>query len=181
MTRPIEGVKRWVRYVLAGVLAADALLLGVVWYNAAEHPEAEKGRLERLRDDNKKLGDDVNRAIAIRTELPTVRKDCDEFLRDTLLVSSSGYSTIVADLEKIATDAGIPPGAITFKQKPPDKQGVIEVEVTASVEGKYSALVKFVNGLERSGNLYLLDGISLTGGNDSAAHMNLLMRTYFRS
>jgi len=182
MTRPIDTVKRWTRYVVAGIVAADALLLCFLWYNAAEHPEAEMSRLERLREDNKKLGADVNRAIAIRAQLPDVRKDCDNFLRDTLLVSSNGYSSIVSDLEKVATDAGVPPGAITFKQKPPDKQGVIEVELTASVEGKYSSLVKFVNGLERSENLYLIDGIGLsTVGDSNLARMNLIMRTYFRS
>ncbi|HMD31659.1 MAG TPA: type 4a pilus biogenesis protein PilO [Candidatus Acidoferrales bacterium] len=181
MKRPVEDVKRWARNALSILLMADVLLLGGVWYAAAEHPEAEQKRLERLRDENKKLGADVSRAEAIRTQLPTVRKDCDEFLRDTLLISSSGYSSIVADLEKIAVDAGLPPGAIGFKQKPPDKQGIIEVEVTAVVEGRYSALVKFVNGLERSKNLYLIDAMALNSGRENGARMNLIMRTYFRS
>jgi Tfp pilus assembly protein PilO len=179
--RPMEDVKRWVRNALVVLLTADAVLLGVVWYTAAEHPQAEQKRLERLREENKRLGADVRRAEVIRTQLPTVQKDCDEFLHDTLLVSSNGYSSIVADFEKIANDAGLPPGAIGFKQKPPDKQGIIEVEVTATVEGKYSALIKFVNGLERSRNLYLLDAMNLSSGHELGARMNLIMRTYFRS
>jgi len=178
--RPIENVKVWVRNVVLAFLAADAALLGVVWYAAAEHPEVEQKRLERLRDEDKRLGADVRRAEIIRTQLPTIQKDCDEFLKNTLLVQANGYSTIVADLEKIAGDAGVPPGAITFKQKPADKQGMIEVELTAAVEGKYSSLVKFVNGLERSRNLYLLDAMSLSTG-QNGARLNLLMRTYFRS
>lgn len=181
MKRPIEDVKRWVRYVVTALLAADALLLGAVWYAAAAHPEAEQRNLERLRQENKKLGADVRRAEEIREELPAVQKNCESFLHNTLLISSSGYSTIVADLEKIAGDAGLPPGAIGFKQKPADKQGVAEVEVTAVVDGPYSSLVKFVNGLERSKNLYLIDSMSLNAGHERGIRLNLVMRTYFRS
>jgi len=110
-----------------------------------------------------------------------VQKDCEVFLHETLLGSSSGYSTVVADLEKIAVDAGLPQGAVSFKQKPADKQGIIEVEVTAVVEGRYAALIKYVNGLERSKNLYLLDAMGLSAGHEEGARLNLMMRTYFRS
>jgi len=181
VNRPIEKFKRWVRNGVTALLAADALLLGVLWYNAIEHPEAEQRNLERLRQENKKLGGDVRRATTFREELPQVQKNCESFLRDTLLVSSSGYSTIVADLEKIASEAGLPPGTVGFKQKPADKQGIIEVEVTAAVDGPYVALVKFVNGLERSKNLYLLDAMSLNSSRERGIRLNLIMRTYFRS
>jgi Tfp pilus assembly protein PilO len=124
---------------------------------------------------------DVRRATAIRAQLPDVEKDCDAFFSNTLLVASSGYSTIVADLGKIATDARLPPGGIGFKQKPADKQGIVEVEVSAVVEGDYSSLVKFVNGLERSKNLYLLDSMALNSGHERGARLSLVIRTYFRS
>lgn len=181
MNRPIGKVKRWVRRVVTALLAADVLLVGVVWYYAIEHPEAEQRSLERLRQDNKRLGADVRRATTFREELPDVQKNCDSFLRDTLLVSSSGYSTIVADLGRIAANAGLPSGAVGFKQKPPDKQGIIEVEVTAAEDGPYVSLVKFINGLERSKNLYLLDGMTLNAGHERGIRLNLVMRTYFRS
>ena len=180
MKRPVDAIKVWVRNIVLVFLAGDALLLGHMWYAAEQRPEVGQKRLESLRRENKKLGDDVKRAVVIRDQLPATRKECDDFLRDTLLVSATGYSTIVADLEKIASDAGLPPGAVTFKQKPPDKQGIIEVGVTADVEGRYSALIKFVNGLERSKNLYLLDAMGL-GMGQNGARLSLTMRTYFRS
>jgi Tfp pilus assembly protein PilO len=181
MSRPIEDAKRLVRVALLVLLGADVILLGVVWYSASEHPEAGQKRLERLTAENKRLGADVRRAEEIRTQLPAVQKDCEVFLHETLLGASGGYSTVVADLEKIAVDAGLPPGAVSFKQKPADKQGIIEVEVTAVVEGRYAALIKYVNGLERSKNLYLLDAMSLSSGHEEGARLNLMMRTYFRS
>jgi len=179
--RVAEVVKRWVRGALLALLAADALLLVVVWRDAAEHSSAEQKNLERLRVEDGKISADVDRALAIKAQLPDVQKDCESFFTNTLLVASSGYSTIVADLGKIAAGAGLPPGSIEFKQKPADKQGIVEVQVTAAVEGDYSALVKFVNGLERSKNLYLLDAVSLRAGGEHGARLSLAMRTYFRS
>ena len=179
--RPRTDIARLVRYLLGALLLADAILLGVIWQAAAEQPATGQKRLEQLRDENLRLAADVRRAAAIREALPDVQKQCEAFLHDALRQSSGGYSAIVADLEKIAADSGLPPGAVGFHQKPPDKQGMIEVQINAAVEGNYAALVKFVNGLERSKSLYLLDSLSLSSGRERSIRMNLLLRTYFRS
>lgn len=181
MTRPVDAVKRWVLRVLLGLLLADAGLFAVVWNYEAGHPETAQKNLDRLQDEDRKLAADVRRAQRIREQLPDVRKQCDEFLNDTLLVASTGYSTIVADLGKITATAGLPPGGVAFKQKVTDKQGIVQVEVNAVVEGDYSSLVKFINGLERSKNLYLIDSMGLTSGHEGGARLSLVMRTYFRS
>ena len=179
--RPRTNWKGAVRLVVGVLLLADAVLAGVLWQGAAEHPASAQKRLEQLRDRDRQLATDVRSAEAIREQLPEVRKQCETFLNDTLLQASGGYSAIAADLEKIATEAGLPPGTISFRQKAADKQGIIEVQVTAGVEGSYAALVKFVNGLERSKSLYLLDSLTLSAGPERLIRMNLQMRTYFRS
>ncbi len=181
MTRPVENVKRWALRVLIALLVIDAALAAVVWDYEYGHPESGQKTLERLQDDDRKLALDVRRAQKIREQLPDARKQCVEFLNSTLLVASTGYSTIESDLGKITAEAGLPGGAVGFKQKPADKEGIVEVEVTAAVEGDYSALVKFINGLERSKNLYLIDSMSLNAGHDRGARLSLVMRTYFRS
>jgi Tfp pilus assembly protein PilO len=179
--RPIESVKIWVSRVLVGLLLADAALAAVVWHYESDHPEADKKYIERLQDEDRFMAADVRRAQAIREQLPDVRKACDTFQGDTLLPSSTGYSAIVADLGKITAEASLPPGGVGFKQKPSNQKGIIEVEVGAYVEGDYSALVKFINGLERSKNLYLIDSMSLSSGHEHGVRLSLLMRTYFRS
>jgi len=179
--RPVDSVKRWVLRALVCLLLVDAGLFAVVWNYESGHPESAQQSLDRLQDEDRKMAADVRRAQRIREQLPDVRKECDEFLNNTLLVASTGYSTIEADLGKITAAAGLPAGAVSFKQRPTDKQGILQVEVNALVDGNYSALVKFINGLERSRNLYLIDSMSLTAGNEGGARLSLVMRTYFRS
>ncbi len=181
MTRPVENVKRWALRALIALLVLDAGLGAVVWDYESGHPESGQKALERLQDEDRRLAADVRRAQKIREQLPDARKQCVDFLNSTLLVASSGYSTIETDLGKITADAGLPGGSVEFKQKAADKEGIVEVEVTAAVEGEYSALVKFINGLERSKNLYLIDSMSVTAGHERGARLSLVMRTYFRS
>ncbi len=180
MTPARTNWKGAVRIALAVLLLADAALAGVLWQSAAEHPTTARKRVEQLREQDRQFAADVRRASDIREELPQVRKQCETFLNDALRPSSGGYSAIVADLEKMATEAGLPPSTVSFRQKPPDKQGIIEVQVTANVEGSYAALVKFVNGLERAKSLYLIDTLSLSTGHERGIRMSLLLRTYFR-
>lgn len=181
MTRPVEAVKRWVLRALVALLLVDAGLVAVVWNYESGQSETGRKTIERLQDEDRNLDADVTRANRFREQLPRVRKDCDEFLGHTLLLASTGYSKIEADLGKITAAAGLPAGGVAFKQKPTDKQGIIEVEVNANVEGDYSSLVKFINGLERSDHLYLIDSMSLNSGSERGGRLSLVMRTYFRS
>jgi hypothetical protein len=41
--------------------------------------------------------------------------------------------------------------------------------------------VRFINGLERSKNFYVLDGLSLAAGSGGNLRLNLRLRTYFRT
>jgi len=87
----------------------------------------------------------------------------------------------VADLSDISNRAGIHTGGVTFKQRELEKRGVTEVEVTTAVEGEYPNLVRFINGLERSKNFYLLDSLTLASSAGGSIRLNLQLRTYLRS
>jgi len=53
--------------------------------------------------------------------------------------------------------------------------------VAAAVEGDYANVINFINGLERSNNFYVLDGLSLASSTAGNLRLNLQLRTYFRS
>ncbi len=75
----------------------------------------------------------------------------------------------------------LPASSVMFKQRDIEKRGIAEVELTTTVDGDYPSLVRFINGLERSQNLYLLDSLSLVAGQEGRIKLNVSMRTYFRS
>jgi Tfp pilus assembly protein PilO len=184
--KPIEnrGWQFWKRVVLiaiAVVCAADVALAVFLWQGSREGPEELQAQGEKLRAQAKLLQADVNRGREIRTSLPQVGKDCDNFYHDAFLDPTTAYSEVSSDLETIARKSNLRTTDINFKQKALKDHGVTEVSITGSVEGEYPALVQFINGLERSKNMYLLDGLSLGSASTGGIRLRLDLRTYFRS
>jgi hypothetical protein len=175
-----KGFKLWIVRALFVLVVADLVLGAYVWRTIASHPQSERIALESLRARHRQYGDDLRRAELIQTRLPEVERECNRFFDAQFLNTSTGYSSVVEDLGRIARTAGLPPSAISFKQHEIEKRGVVEVAVTATVEGEYPALVRFINGLERSEHLYLLDSLILAEAAEKRVKLNLQMKTYFR-
>jgi Tfp pilus assembly protein PilO len=166
---------------LGAVLAADVALLYFIYRSGGAGPRAARERVQLLRLEHKLLAADVQRVAAIRDRLPEVRKQCDKFFAEKFLTANSGYSAIVADLAEVAREAGLQASSVTFKQRELDKRGIREVSVAAAVEGSYASLVKFINGLERSDNFYLIESFSMAPGTDGAIKLNLQLKSYLRT
>lgn len=183
MTRSFSrrtALKLWIVRGLFSLVVVDAALGLYLWQSLTSHPAGEQKALDSLRAYHDEYGRDVNRAEQIQGSLSKVQGQCSRFFQEQFLGASTGYSTVVEDLGSIAKTAGLPPSTIAFKQRELEKRGVVEVEVTAAVQGDYPALVRFVNGLERSEHLYLLDTLSLATTQDKLVKLALVMKTYFR-
>lgn len=173
--------RRWILWALAGVLLLDVVLLYMNWQASGAGPRAMRQRVDELRLEHKLYGADVRRVAAIREHLPEVQRQCDRFFADELLDTRTGYSTVVGDLTSISEKSGLRATSINFKQRLLEKRGVTQVDVVTTVEGDYASLVKFINGLERSENFYLLDSLSLAASTGGTIKLNMQLRTYFRS
>ncbi len=181
MNRKGQRRKNAIRWALAAVLLADLGLVVVNWRASAADPKALDRQVRALQRQRDLLKADVVRAQEIQKRLPDVKSECDRFFTDELREASSGYSAIVGDLNGIAKQAGLRTDSVTFRQHEIANRRVVEVEVAAAVEGDYPSLVNFINGLERSHNFYLLDGLQLASSAGGSLKLNLQLRTYFRS
>jgi Tfp pilus assembly protein PilO len=176
----LESKKRIIRWVLATVLVVDLALIVINWKLAAA-PRASASEITLLKRQHALLAADVARGDQIRKDLPAVEKQCDVFVQENLRPVGSGYSSIISDWAMLAKGAGIQAEGISFRQHAPDKSGVVEVEISTSVNGDYAGVVRFINALQHSGTFYLLDGLSLGAGSAGELKLNLALRTYFRT
>jgi Tfp pilus assembly protein PilO len=163
------------------LLVLDGALLVFDWRARQSSTQAEKDKARQLAAQQQLLEKDVTRAEAIRNHMSEVRHNCDRFYQDQFLPTATGYSSLETDLGEIAAHAGLKTTGVTFKQSPVEKRGVVEVQITAAVEGDYPSLIHFINGLERSKNFYLLNNLSLVSSSTGSIKLNLELRTYFRS
>jgi type IV pilus assembly protein PilO len=174
------------RLILGGVLllvAADLALAAYSWKlaSAAHTPQQEfvtqTQKLDILRAD-------IKRAQDIQAYMPHIQSDCDTFEKDHLFTANAGYSSVTADIGAISKKAALQIDDLTFRQKEIPNRKITEVAIDATVSGDYKNIVEFVNGLQRSKNIYALESLSLASEVQSASGMlkvALHMRTYFRT
>jgi Type II secretion system (T2SS), protein M subtype b len=172
--------KKWTGISLAFLLFVDLALASFLWAAAREGPQAMRARRDHLAAQAKLLRADVDRGEKVRASLPQAGRDCEAFYHQTFLDASTGYSQIEGDLSAIASKAGVRTSGITFKQKEIKDRGVVEISIGTSVEADYPAVIQFINGLERSKNFYLLDGLHLASATAGAIRLQLELHTYFR-
>ncbi len=175
------------RIILAGMGLLIAADLGLAFYSwqLASAPHTPKQELDSGRLQLKVLKADIERARGIRDRIPAVQKECDQF-EQALLPASTASSGVAADLGAIAKKAGLQIVAVTFKQTDIAKRHMSEVAIDATVNGEYGSVVRFVNGLQRSNSLYVLDGLTLASetrnnGASGAIRVSLHVRTFFRT
>jgi Tfp pilus assembly protein PilO len=178
----IRSKKNVIRILLGVVLLVDLVLIGLI-FQMGTSPQGPKYGLTALRRQHALFAADVARAQAIRSQLPEVRRQGDVFYKQDLRPLGSGYSLLISDLGALAKQSGLQAENFSFHQHEPDKRGVVQLDIGTSVNGDYPSVVRFINGLERSDNFYVLDGLSLgaTSASSGELRLNLQLRTYFRT
>lgn len=173
--------KKGIAAVLCLLVLADLALIVVLWQIGREGPQAMRARKIRLTEEAKLLRADVARGEAIRASMPKAGRQCDAFYDKAFLDSSTGYSQIEADLNSISKDAGVQTSGLKFKQKAVKGRGVTEVDVSTTLTADYPSLIRFINGIERSQDFYLLDGLALHSSQSGLVDLDLSLHTYFRT
>jgi Tfp pilus assembly protein PilO len=183
MKRDVKLQKRLVIGALALLVLADVALAAYSW-KLSSAPHTPQQELALQNQQLEVLKADIKRGESIRQLTPAIQRDCDRF-EQSLLPVGSGYSSVSAELDGIAKKAGAQIEGRGFKQKEIPKRGLEEVAIDLTVNGDYTAVVHFLNGLQRSKNLYLVDGLALASDtqNQSAngpIKVSVHMKTYFR-
>jgi Tfp pilus assembly protein PilO len=169
-----------IRTVLAIIVFADLLLIGIQW-KLDSAPHVQPGDLNRLGMLEKQYRADNTRLDRFQAELPADEKQWDEFFKTHFHPAGAGYSAISEDLGGLSRSAGLRSDTISFHQHPADARGLMQVDISTAVEGDYESLVQFLDKLEHSDNFYVLDSLALASSSLGKLRLNVQLRTYFRT
>lgn len=127
---------------------------------------------------------DVERARKIREKLPQTLKEFDQF-ESTLLPTTKGYSALAQEMDDYAKDTRILLDDVRFREKEVSGRNLTELVVESRVSGDYNGIVRFLNHLQRSKNVFIVDALDVETDTTGQApvgvlRVNLHMRTYFR-
>jgi Tfp pilus assembly protein PilO len=173
--------------IIAGVvllILADVALAAYSW-QLASAPQSPREQLSVEMMQHDLLKADIRRAQDIRDKIPAIQKNFDQF-ENSLFPASAGYSNVRSELGGIARKSGIQLADFSFRQSEIPSRGMTQVVVDVTVVGDYQSVIQFLNGVQRSPNLYVVDALALATDNanqgaSGGIKVTVHLKTYFRT
>jgi type IV pilus assembly protein PilO len=168
MLRGVRGaLARWrreprllARLVVALLMAADLVVAAVLfkpWAGTAEDLDRQAAALrQQVRERQAAL----DRLRGLVGKIEGARGDGDGFLREHFLDRRTASSTVVAELLNISQKAGIKQKEASFQFEEVEGSDTLSMmTVTANYEGTFADLMQFLNLLDGSERLLILDSL----------------------
>lgn len=161
-----------VRAVLGVLVAANivaALIAFKPWGGSAEDLARQREDLrQRLVTMQARLAG--TRLLVGKAE--RARKEGDNFLAEYTTDRRRTFSTIAAELEHTAQEAGIRPRPASYELQPVEGSDTLsQMTITAAYEGSYANLTKFLNLLDRSPRFLIIESLMAAPQQTSAADL----------
>ncbi len=153
--------------VLANIVAA--LIALKPWGGSAEDLAREKeGLAQQLSSMRARLA--KTKALVGKAE--RARKEGDGFLTEYTTDRRTTFSTIFAELERVAHDAGIQPRPVSYELDPVEGSNALyQMTISAAYEGTYASLTKFVNLLDKSPRFLIIENMTAAPQQNNAADL----------
>jgi len=110
-------------------------------------------------------------------------KKLDDFYGNVLGTQVDRMTTIQKEVRSIATEFHIDPESIDYTSQETEGGGMTLFQITSPLVGGYPNLRQFINRIESSKHLLIVDSVELTGAREGGAMLSLTIKisTVFHS
>ena len=117
---------------------------------------------------------DRTRALAGKIEIG--RGEGDKFMGRFFLPRRTAYSTIISELNDLAGQLKVTPKESAYATEPVDgTDNLALMQITANYEATYADLVKFVNLIDKSNRLLIVESLNATP-QQGAQKLNVMLK-----
>lgn len=89
-------------------------------------------------------------------------------------------SQVLTELGALAVKNNVLLARVQYGHRKP-QQGLVELNIEASLSGDYAPTVRFINGLERDKLFFLVSGIALNGQQNGVVSLRMHLSTFLRA
>jgi Tfp pilus assembly protein PilO len=123
------------------------------------------------------LRDHVAKSKQLVAKLQNARKDTDQFMAKYVTDELRGASTLLDELNRIATESGVRPLPQSYnEQEIKGTDGMKMVSVTEGCEGNYASLAKFINLLDKSPRFLIIEGLQTAAPQQNGAPLTVQLK-----
>jgi type IV pilus assembly protein PilO len=89
------------------------------------------------------------------------------------------YSSIDERIDQLEVASGVHLTRVQYTQRKPDA-GLTEITIDTNVSGEYSAIMRFINSIERDPIFFVIRAMSFTGQQGGLVSLRMELSTYLR-
>jgi Tfp pilus assembly protein PilO len=173
----------WIAVVLGALLALNLgfyLLLNLPRLRALQQLESGGGAARRTL---RMAGERVQTMRDLIHSYDDETLKIADFYTNRVGTQAERMTTIQKEVRAIAEEFRIDPEAIDYNVEPAQGSDLLRFQISIPLVGGYANLRQFINRVEGSPHLLLVDEIQLTGAKEGGAMLSLTIRisTYFRT
>jgi type IV pilus assembly protein PilO len=163
--------------VLLGGLMLFLCAKVVLAFHAAGEVNSEEYQREQIR--SAQLQAQMAHLEGLPQKVDEARDDGEKFIEQRI---APNYSTIVEELGAASVNHQVRLTRAQYTPKPAT-DSLTELRIDANLSGDYTALMHFINDLERDKNhvFFIIDGLAFTGQQGGLVNLRLRLTTYLRT
>ncbi len=172
----IRETRKKLMPVVIALAALDLACVGFLLSPAGQSRQARQREYHKMRTQLLAKQVEVLPTRGMDQKLERASEDIASFYKDRF---PAEYSSISAELGKVATDNGVQLSGVKYEEKKTPIQALRRLNIDISLSGNYLQEVKFINNLERDKMFFLIDGVAL-GQQQGNVRLQLKLETYLR-
>lgn len=152
-----------IRLAVVVLLAANLVAAYFVLRPIGGSPEELRNQAAELRIELRQRQGALERTRAFASKIEAGRSEADEFLGDYFLSRRIAYSAILDELTKAANDSHLKPKESAYGIEPIEGSDTLSMmQISANYEGSYTDLIHFINLVDKSDSLLIIEGLGAT-------------------
>jgi hypothetical protein len=173
---PPNNPRAVIRLVLGVLLAANLVAGYFVIRPIGGSPQELREQAAGLRNQIQQQQAALDRTSSLSSKIESGRNEGDQFMSKYFLPRRTAYSTIMADLNDLASQTKVTPKEGAYAIEPIEGSDTLEMmQLSVNYEATYPDLIRFVNLLDKSDRLLVVESLNATP-QQGAAKLNVMLK-----
>jgi len=169
------------RLVIGVLVALNLVAAYFVFRPPGGSPDELRGQVRDLTSQLRQKKAVLERTRVFVSKIQSGRQQGDQFLTQYFLPSGKAYSIVYSELIDLAKDAQMKPKERSYSMEPIEGSDTLNtMTISQNLEGTYPQLIHFINALDKSPRLLIVESLQATPQSAGPLNVVLKLQTYVR-
>ena len=173
---PPNNPRAVIRLVLGVLIAANLVAGYFVIRPIGGSPQELREQAAAMRNQIQQQQTALGRTSSLSSKIESGRNEGDQFMSKYFLPRRTAYSTIMADLDGLASQTKVTPKEGAYAIEPIEGSDTLEMmQLSVNYEATYPDLIRFVNLIDKSDRLLVVESLNATP-QQGGAKLNIMLK-----